>query len=216
MPEPVTIAAVAIGGLSWLCHSTLGAAAIGGAIGNPADRVIAATLRSVNSRIAGLRGLPENHDVARAVRMAQIQALERVIREYREIGRPEWKIEPYTRPEIFFQRSLDFCTDTIGRCLPNARVRLNLEITAPLTQAIDGTLSEPEGNRPAATRAAQIARLAEDAVLDELCQELKGVALPEGFETHFRIGNAERRRFLDLFGGFVANQIKHDAKFRAS
>jgi hypothetical protein len=62
MPEPVTIAAVAIGGLSWLWHSTIGAAAIGGAIGNPVDRLVAVTLRSLNSRIASLRGLPENHD----------------------------------------------------------------------------------------------------------------------------------------------------------
>jgi hypothetical protein len=52
-------------------------------------------------------------------------------------------------------------------------------------------------------------------VLEELREELNGVALPEGFETHFRGGSAERRRFLDLFGGFVASQIKHDAKFRA-
>jgi len=92
MPEPVTIAAVAIGGLSWLCHSMLGAAAIGGAIGPPPDRLVAATLRNVNSRVAGLRGLPENHDVTRAERTAQVQALERVIRGYRNIGRPEWKI----------------------------------------------------------------------------------------------------------------------------
>ena len=222
MPEPVTIAAVAIGGLSWLCQSTVGGAAIGGvsaavtgAIGNAADRVMLSTLRGMKNRIAGLRGLPENHDVARAVRMAQIHALEKLIRDYRDIGRPEWKTALHTRPDIFFERSLGFCTRTIGRCMPGAKTTLDLEVTDPLIEAIDGILDEPEGDRPAATRAADIARLAENAVLTELHEQLAGVVFPDGFEAHFRDGNAGRRRFLDLFGAFIAEQIKQDDRFRA-
>ncbi|MGD9616738.1 MAG: hypothetical protein AB7H90_16280 [Alphaproteobacteria bacterium] len=172
-------------------------------------------MRGMKDRIAGLRGLPENHDVARAVRMAQIQALERLIRDYRDVGRPEWKTEPYTQPELFFNRSLDFCARTIGRCLPGAKVRLDIEVTAPLAQAIDGVLSEPEGHRLVAARAANIAKLAEDAVIEELREQLGGVVLPDGFEVHFRNGNAGCRRFLDLFGTLIAEQIKQDGRFRA-
>jgi hypothetical protein len=171
MPEPMTIAAASIGGISWLCHSavtTFGTAALGGAIGNPTDRLVAATLRDMKTRFAGLRGSPANHDVARAVRIAQIQALESVIRNYREVGRPEWVTDEVSRPEIFFHRSLDFCTRTIGRYAPTAKVKPCLEITKELEKAIDGILAEPESDRPAGKRLAETAKLAEDAVLGEL------------------------------------------------
>jgi tetratricopeptide (TPR) repeat protein len=215
MPEPVTIAAVAIGGLSWLCQSTVGSAAISGAIGNAADRVMLGTLRDMKNRIAGLRGLPQNHDVARAVRTAQVHALEKLIRDYRDIGRPEWQTDEHTRPDIFFDRGLSFCTETIGRYRLGSNVKPALEITAALEKAIDGILDEPEGDRPAARRAAEIARLAEDAVLDELREQLAGVVFPDGFEAHFRGGNAGCTRFLDLFGHFIREQIKQDDRFRA-
>lgn len=96
----------------------------------------------MRDRVAGLRDLPENHDVAKAVRTAQFQALERLVRDYRDIGRPEWSTAPHTRPDIFFERSLKFCGDTVGRCL-DSKVKLNLEVTEPLARAIDGILGEP-------------------------------------------------------------------------
>jgi hypothetical protein len=217
MPEPVTIAAASIGGIGWLCHSTLGAAALGGAIGNPTDRLVAATCRDLKTRFAGLRGSPANHDVARAVRIAQIQALESVIRNYREVGRPEWITDEVSRPEIFFRRGLDFCTRTIRRYSPAAKVKPRLEVTKELEKAIDGIMAEPKpkSDRPAGERLAEMAKLAEDAVLDELREELRGVRLPDGFEEHFRNGSSDRQRFLELFGVFLAEQIKHDPSFRA-
>jgi tetratricopeptide (TPR) repeat protein len=215
MPEPLTIAAAAIGGLGWWLCQNAGGAALGGALGNTTDRAVRGMLRSFRNRTAGLRGLPENHDVARAVRTAQMQALEKLICDYKDIGRPEWRNNRLTYPDFFFDRSLAFCAETIGRYRLGSGVKPNLEITAPLGKAIDGILDPPEGDRPAARRAAEIARLAEDAVLDELRERLGEIVLPVGFETHFRDGNAGRRRFLDLFGSFIAEQIKDDDRFRA-
>src|SRR5260221_6930199 len=121
MPEPVTTGAMVIGALAWT-----GLAAVSGAIGGKTDRTVCDVLRRLKDRAAGLWAMPENDDVARAVRTAQLQALERLIRDYRAVGRPEWQTEPHTRPDMFFQRSLAFCVDAIGRSR-DLTVKLNFE-----------------------------------------------------------------------------------------
>lgn len=106
MSDPATIGAIAIGGIAWVLS----------AIGRGAtDRAFRELTRGVKDRVAGLRDRPENHDVARAVRTAQIQALERVIREYRDSPRPEWETDPSERPDIFLERSLDFANATLTK-----------------------------------------------------------------------------------------------------
>ena len=79
VPEPVTTTLV-IAGLGWVGSLAMGVA------GNVSDRAICALTSGLKQRVAGLRGVPENHDLARAVRLAQVQALERCIRDYRELG----------------------------------------------------------------------------------------------------------------------------------
>jgi hypothetical protein len=64
MAEPVIIAVPAVGGLAWIAA---------GAVGSASDRAFCAVLRGVKDRVAGLRGTPQNHDVARAVRTAQMR-----------------------------------------------------------------------------------------------------------------------------------------------
>ena len=215
MPEPVTIGAMTLGGLAWVYAASLPVAA--GAAGNVTDRRLCSLARGLKDRVAGLRGLPENRDVAKAMRLAQMQALETSIRGYREIGRPEWTSDAATRPDMFFKRSLAFCSRTVGRCR-DPKVKLNLEVTEVLTAAIDGILVEPHDG-PAAQRADALAYFSEEAVLDELRQALRdpgeeiGIVLPDGFEAHFRVGGAGRASFLDLFGGHVAEQIKHNQPF---
>jgi hypothetical protein len=171
-------------------------------------------LRNVRDRIAGMRNIPENHDVAVAVRTAQMQALERMIREYRQNGQAQWGGEPHTRPELFFNRGLEFCSHTIGRCL-NPRIKLNMEVTTSLSLTINHILGGPAADGPGDRRAKEIAKAAEDAVLDELRDVLGEVVLPNGFEAHFRNGAGGRARFLDLFGRYIAEQIKTRDRFRA-
>lgn len=209
MVEPVTTTTLAIAGLGWIAGTVAG-----GAIGNAADRTLFNYLRELKNRIAGLRSLPENEDIARAIRIAQIQALERSIGDYRAIGRSEWIAEPYTRPDHFFAKSNEFCRLTIGRCL-NPTVKLNVEVTEPLNSAIDAILTEPIHDGPAGRRGQALASFAEGAVLDELVDVLDGIILPEGFEEHFRKGTNGKPMFLDLFGAYIAEQIKSNARFRA-
>ena len=209
MPEPVTISALAIAGLGWMTG-----AAAGGAVGSVSDRTFCSVLRGTKDRIAGLQSLPENHDIARAVRLAQIQALERLIGDFHNAPHPDWREASHTRPEMFFERSQAFCARAIGRSR-DFSVKLNLDVTAPLTSAIDRILAPPAGEGPADQRTAAVAMLAEDVVLDELREALDGVRLPDGFEEHFRRGTDTGPRFLDLFGAYISEQIKENDRFRS-
>lgn len=83
MTDPLTT--IAIGGLAWMAA---------GAIGNMTDRRLCGFLQGLRDGIAGWQGLPENHDVARAARTAQIQALRQVIQAYRVTPRREWSATP--------------------------------------------------------------------------------------------------------------------------
>jgi tetratricopeptide (TPR) repeat protein len=206
MPEPISTLAIA--GLSWVITS-----AAGGVVEGVSGETLSGVVRATKDRIAGLWGAPDNQDVARAVRMAQMKALERVIREYRDAGRPEWIREPHTRPDLFFQRSQAFCADAIGRST-NPSVKLNLEVTPALASAIDGLLAPPAPGWPADQHAQAVAALAEDAVLDELGEVLNGVRIPDGFEEHFRNGSRSKPRFLDLFAVYITEQIKRNQDFR--
>jgi len=209
MPEPITITLLALNGLGWLAGTVAGAAA-----GGASDRAFRNAVKGVRDRLAGLRGVPENHDIAHGVRLAQLQALERVIRDYRARGRTEWTTDPHTRPDLFFERALAFTSRAIGRS-QSFTVEHNLEVTEQLTTTVDGVLAPPGHEGPALQRSAQVGALAEDAVLTEVSGSLEGVVFPPGFEQHFRMGGGEYPRFLDLFAAFIGEQIKTNDRFRA-
>jgi tetratricopeptide (TPR) repeat protein len=215
MPEPVTISTLAIAGLGWVAGSAAGVAGpvAGGIVKGASAQVFPAVVRATKDRIAGLRNPPESQDVARAVRVAQIQALERVIRDF-QVARPERFGALFARPGDFFERSRAFCADAIGRST-NPSVKLNLEVTPALASAIDGLLAPPAPGGPADQHARAVAALAEDAVLEELSEVLSGVRLPDGFEEHFRNGSRSKPRFLDLFAVYITGQIKGNQDFRA-
>lgn len=199
MADPLTT--VAFGGLAWMAA---------GVAGNLTDRQLSGFVRGLWDGIAGWRGLPANHDVARAVRTAQIQALNQLIQAFRDTPRREWSatLLGTTPPDVFFAKSLAFCPRTLGLL---GSVRLNSDATGPLGETIDVVLAPAMHDGPASDRAAVAARLAEDAVLEELRVEVddKG-GWPEGFEEHFRDGNGGNPRFLDLFGAYIAEQIKRN------
>ena len=204
LADPITTTTLALGGLAWI---------LGGVTGNASDRVFCSVFRGVRARVAGLRGLPENHDVARAVRIAQMQALERVIRDFRERrGRPEWMEPPRTRE--FFERGLAFCAQTVGRSR-DITVRLNIELTESLLATVDGILAPPPHDGLARDRVLAVASSAEDAVLAELRTTTGAIELPPGLEDHFRDGAGSCSRFLELFGAYISEQIKESEPFRA-
>jgi tetratricopeptide (TPR) repeat protein len=213
MSEPFAIGVLAVSGLSWIS-----AAAVAGVTGNASDRVLCSLLRGMRDRIAGLRRAPEGNAIARSIRIAQCQALERIINDYRSLGRPEWQSDPATRPDLFFERSLNFSRIQIGRCL-NLEVKLNLKISDAFLEALDDILARPEDDGPPQPRSEVLARYAEDAVLNELKAALEStqsgsVRIPDGFVQHFRTGNGQCVRFIELFGSYIAGQLRTNEHLR--
>ena len=68
MPEPVTITLLAVNGLGWLAGTMAGALT-----GGTTDRAFKSAVKGVRDRLAGIRGVPENHDIAHAVRLAMTE-----------------------------------------------------------------------------------------------------------------------------------------------
>lgn len=210
MLDLAAIASLAVAGWSYMASTTIGGAMIGGLagghIGNAVDRAACAIGRSIRDRLAGLRSLPDNHDLAAAVRTAQMQALERVLRTFRDAAHDgkAGASKPY---HDFFTRAFRFCGPTgSGR---KSEVEATLEITTQLQHAFDRLLGEPLYGSPAGECCAAIAAFAEDAVLTELRAVVGDVIEPPDFEKQFRDGNgAKLPRFLDVFGFYLAEQIK--------
>ncbi len=218
--EPVTFA---IGGLSWLVSTVVQqapggsagfalAAVLNGIFGNEAHRLYREAAPRVLKGLTPL-SLPENHDLARAVRTAQVEALDRLVEDYREVNRAAWDAAPGTRPAMFLDRVTVFCRDARDGC--KGEVEFDLTVTETLRASFEGLLADAVPDGPAGLRTEALASLAEDAVLDELRAALGSVAVPGSFETQFRQGARSRQRFLGLFGAFFAEQIKPDTPARA-
>ncbi|HEY0417965.1 MAG TPA: hypothetical protein VGC80_00450, partial [Acetobacteraceae bacterium] len=208
MPDPVTLTALAVGGLSYMART-----AIGGHLGNASDRAVCHAGRLFRDRIGGLRDLPENHDLAEALRIAQMQALERVIRSFRAEHQREWQGGQADPHLAFFKTALDFC-GPLGSGRKSAAQQV-LHLTDPLHHAFEGLLADPPYGTPAGDRTAAIASFAEDAVLNELRTATGSAAWPAGLEQQFRTGDGrDRPRFLDVFGFYFAEQVKEKPRVR--
>jgi len=219
--EPVTFA---LAGLSWVvAASVLEEAGItpksvlemvlGGILGNEAHRLYRTKLPRLVQGLTGL-SLPENHDLARAVRSAQFAALALLCKEYRAARRAAWHAATEARPTDFLDGADTFCRDGAKRC-DATEVAFDLNVTDTLRAAFEGLLADPVPGGPAGLRAEALAEFAEEAVLAELRGHLGTVAIPPGFEAQFR-GRAEGRQgFLALFGAFFSDRIKPDTPARA-
>jgi hypothetical protein len=76
--------------------------------------------------------LPANHDIARAVRLAQLQALRRVLKDYEQSNLPEWQADPVNKPKWFMDRALSFVGSQLS--LSN---EVEVEGTRELANAIE-------------------------------------------------------------------------------
>jgi len=171
MPEPVTIAALATAGLGWVFGEAGGVA--GGVIGAAATTAWQSAGRALYDRI---HHVPDTEHLARAVRRAQMHALERSLREWWQTLTPQWTA-PSADTAAFYKTAIDFCADTLGRCV-DLRVKLNAEVTGPLHASRGALLAAPIPGTPSADRAEALAAYAEDCVLAELRERVAPYALP--------------------------------------
>lgn len=200
MSDPVTLAGVCIALTEHLA-------------GHIAHEKFQELIRHVCERIPGLSGLPVNHDIARAVRTAQLQAFNRVLRDYEKSKkRSEWQDDVADAP--WFQRAMSFVRSQltlVGEIKVSGALGMEHSIqagTGTIHAALDEYRSGP-GSYYEPSR-----RLAEDAVLDELRHELNGTVIPADFERRFRGEEPEVAGWFGLFSAYLAEQVKVNGRFR--
>ncbi|MBV9812436.1 MAG: tetratricopeptide repeat protein [Acetobacteraceae bacterium] len=203
--------AVLVGGLSWVFDKVLEDTV--GATGHEFLRDFA---RGAVRELTGPHERPRNHDVARAVRGAQLDAMEDVLAGFAAANAPRWDLAPDQGTECFLRQASAFCRRERGR-LTEKEADPDFAPEATLTATMEGLLSDQPRFTPAGARAAAFGELAEDAVLDELRAALKPVPVPEDFAAYLRAGAGKAHpRFLDLFGAGIAARLKdpEDTRFR--
>jgi hypothetical protein len=193
MLDPITVATAA--GLSALLHQiiehaprTVGELAthVGGGILHEKLHDIE---RHIRERIPSLSGLPANHDVRRAVRLAQLQALEYVLKEYEKWNPPEWRADPVNKPKWFLEKAFSF----VRSQRPLVR-EIEFDGEPKRTTAVNATqktIAQALASTTPSQRDRRLRKLAEDAVLDELRLHLgqrspgQGIVLPDDFKLRF-------------------------------
>ena len=138
---------------SWVMSNAVEMAAtapgtvIGGVVAAGGDRVFSSCFRTLKERFGGITGPEDNHDVAKALRLAQLQALEHVVRGFEKTWRAPDLAEDGA---LFLKRATLFCRTALGRCL-DTRLKLNMQINPVLLNGIEGIL----GNESSAQALAQ-------------------------------------------------------------
>ncbi|ANP45662.1 hypothetical protein ATE48_06870 [Candidatus Viadribacter manganicus] len=187
------------------------AAVVQGVIGNRSDRVFCEFSQEVVRRIAGRRGLPANHDALRAMRSAQLQALDLLVSKYQKHPDPDWAgfSPPYAKH--FVDRAQAWISEELHKA---GRHNVDEELAKRLDAAAEEAFLNPaDAFDP--TRLAQIRTDAEEAVRAELTAALSGVAVPAQFEALF-CGKVEGvPAWADAFAAFLMEALKTDTRFCA-
>ena len=214
MPEPsiaiaacTTLAAAGLWGLAVTAASTAGSGVVGGI----ADRTWQRLAQAVRERLAGWREAPEGAVVARGVRLAQLSALERLVRDYDASLRGPRVLRRRSTND-FIAQALEFCATSVGRGVIFDAM-LDVERALPAVAAAKALLSEPVVEEAYAERATRLNTVAETAVLDELRRVTQTTKLPRGFEEHFRYGRRGCHGFMALFRTYLEQQIATNEEF---
>jgi tetratricopeptide (TPR) repeat protein len=200
MPDPI---ALTLG--VWALGS-----AVGGAIGNLTDR----NFCLLQKRLAE-RALPRNHDLALAVRRAQLLALRITLEGYGRLETPSWRSSPgYSVDDIVAPIS-----DYIGTALRKPDVAaLDSRQQATILREIETVFIDPEPtDEPAARRIATFRRLVEDLTLAEAKTRALSMVDWDRFEQLFREGHSRDSQdstppWWSAFRGFLGDTIKNDPR----
>jgi len=187
------------------------AAVAQGIIGNRADGVFCAFSREVGRRIAGRSGLPANHDAVRAIRSAQLQALDHVLSAYAGGADPEWADYEPPRAQIFLERGRAWVSAELSAAQSAAA---DQRLMSELTTAMEKLLSAPRDG-DSQERRNEIKRRTEAAALSEFEAALEGVATPVQFRTMFAHGGEGALSWYDAFAAYLLDAVKTDERFRS-
>jgi hypothetical protein len=159
----------------------------------------------IRERIPGLAALPTNHDVAHAVRTAQLKALDLVVADYGRSGHAtplSQQIRKFVRERLRLFGRID---------VHHPQVR------ASVASGADAMLDALAMTSAAKMEASDLRRRAEDGLLEEirqaLSEELRS-AIPSDFVAWYR-GERGNTGWFDAYSQYLAEEVKTNERFRA-
>lgn len=203
--------AAIVGGLTWAVEKVLEHTV--GATGYELTREF---VRGAVRELGDPQKSERNHDIARAVRGAQLDALEAVLDGFAILNAPRWDQQPDSAANQFLERAAEFCRGA-RRQLKDEEFKPDFAPRSALTASIEGLLADQPVHTAADDYGAAFGTFAEEAVLDELGRALEPVLVPDAFAPYLRGGAGRGHpRFLDLFGAGIATRLKDkdDTRFR--
>ena len=166
--------------LAGVAAGALGAVT-GGVLGNALDRVFGEVLEEVRGRTAGHGTIPLNHNLERAIRLAQLSASLFVLRDWQRDQEYTWANRDDASEPHFLKAALARLHDQLGVCW-----RLSMQpddaLARDLATAMDAGLADPVGPAEAALR---LRTEAEQAAFQDLLDGLPGLRVPDAFHDRF-------------------------------
>jgi tetratricopeptide (TPR) repeat protein len=153
-----------------------------------------------------------SHDIARTVRLAQIDALEKSLDGFTRFSGGGTEHDQRLK-FAFIADATSFYREQrrLAKANPGS---LAIPVLEPLQAATDGVLAPVEKGSEARAYADAIELFAETAVLDELRQQLK-VPVPCDFDVYLKHGaNGDHPRFLSMFGDEIREAVKSNQRYR--
>lgn len=196
-----------------------GAKAIGTtAAGATAMKALGSLHGATMARLGGHLGLPENQDTARAIRRAQIQSLQNLLKDWRRYQEETgWAEEDGLPRTMFAGRAHDFLNRQIGLC-PRLTLQMNEQVVQQIEKTLDGAL----GGHPTdalTINADALKSAAQRVVLDELRAgirdgETDSIVIADSFIVAFEGRHSTTDGWFNRFVLLIDDAIKRDDKFR--
>ncbi|MEO8812606.1 MAG: hypothetical protein ABI376_06820 [Caulobacteraceae bacterium] len=187
--------------------STAVGAIPGAVLAGQADRFALDLSRDLRDRLTGSTCLPRNHDAARAMRRAQLQALRYLIEGFKGGDDAFTAVNPGADRLKFAGEATSFVDKRLTLCL-------TLEVTSEMAEALTSSSNAAFVNDPddPIGRLARQRQIAEQAVW----AEFTAVCPPHpAFEERFFGRLHGKRGWFDAYGAYLAEQIKEYPKFQA-
>jgi tetratricopeptide (TPR) repeat protein len=203
-----------------IVESTFAASAVSWAFDQVAKSVVGGTGKDACKALATtvwreLSGGKEDcnrDEIARAVRSAQLDALEDVIGGYHALHSGSWSPADSGPSSAFSNAAITFCRNQNG-LLANPSEAVIYSSKGTLVSTIEGILSDSTEYAQAGKRAEALRYFAEEAVLAELSDALAPAAIPADFPRHFRT-EAGGVGFMGLFASRFTRLIETKPRVR--
>ena len=205
MVEPVSVTCgilyAGLGSVLWSAAQT----AAGGVLGNRTDAAAVAIGKALHDRLLARRGLSENHDIARALRKAQINATEFVVECYARRHDPNPPVEFLARARAALKAARKDAE----------ALKWDPDVEAAMFASYQQAFRAPEDADDLAAVQARLAEQATGAAWAEIERWSAGAHIPDRLKQRFFGQMPPVIGFYDAWCGEVVEAMKTDDRFRA-